>query len=260
MRDSDERNKKNLLMVLVVTLLIVWVLSAYSTNFGLGFGDSRESWGQFGDYFGGILNPLLSFVALVVLLFNVTLQIRASKEAEERHDSQTFDSRFFQLLTLNTNLVQGIQVGSTMFSETRQGHDALDYVAYRFLGVSLPRVVLGATEEASFNQVLLSFAEWRDLYWSNTSNYFNSALLLVDFVAEQAVTREDARFSLSVLKAQMNPNERLMTFYVMLCSKRHCHRIAFLKDLNFWDEDGGDPLASSRDGLLLASIAWARRE
>jgi uncharacterized membrane protein len=40
---------------------------------------SRENWGQFGDYFGGTLNPILSFFSLIILVLNLTLQ---SKQLE----------------------------------------------------------------------------------------------------------------------------------------------------------------------------------
>lgn len=36
--------------------------------------ESQAAWGQFGDYIGGVLNPLLSFFALYVLMRNLQLQ------------------------------------------------------------------------------------------------------------------------------------------------------------------------------------------
>jgi len=43
--------------------------------------DDPERWGQFGDYFGGLLNPLISFLNLIVLTY---LSLRLVKEDDQR--------------------------------------------------------------------------------------------------------------------------------------------------------------------------------
>ena len=57
--------------------LIVFV--SYFMHFNNGFSPKQEEWGLFGDFIGGILNPILSFMALISLLLTVVLQ---SKQLE----------------------------------------------------------------------------------------------------------------------------------------------------------------------------------
>ena len=57
-------------------VLIVGAIALYAAQFGTNLSTSSEAWSQFGDFFGGALNPLLSFLALLALLITVMLQSR----------------------------------------------------------------------------------------------------------------------------------------------------------------------------------------
>jgi hypothetical protein len=77
---------------------MVWVLSwvvasaaaclaaayfAYFQEFHGGFSAKQETWGQFGDFIGGTVNPLLSFLSLLALVFTVVLQTRQLENSRE---------------------------------------------------------------------------------------------------------------------------------------------------------------------------------
>lgn len=61
-------------------LAYVVVISSYVLNFGTNWSTEQGDWGTFGDFIGGTLNPLLSFMALIALLITIVLQ---SKELEQ---------------------------------------------------------------------------------------------------------------------------------------------------------------------------------
>jgi len=48
----------------------------YFLNFNEGLSTEHERWGTFGDFVGGTLNPILSFLGLLALLLTVVLQNR----------------------------------------------------------------------------------------------------------------------------------------------------------------------------------------
>lgn len=50
-------------------ILILVVIIPYLINFNGGLSDKTEVWGAFGDYFGGILNPILSIINIGVLIY-----------------------------------------------------------------------------------------------------------------------------------------------------------------------------------------------
>jgi len=126
--DSDEKSDQSIiwLLVSVGVLAIIAIITAlyyYDSHVTTGIGGlsgvRREEWGQFGDYVGGVLNPLLSFLALVAVLIAVVLQNkelqhsreelkRSSQALEEQSESlriQNFENTFFQMIRIHNGIV-----------------------------------------------------------------------------------------------------------------------------------------------------------
>ncbi len=66
--------------------MIIGAVAFYENQFGPVLSSKQEVWGQFGDYIGGVLNPALSFLALIALLITITQQSKqlhiSSRELE----------------------------------------------------------------------------------------------------------------------------------------------------------------------------------
>ncbi|GJL56448.1 MAG: hypothetical protein NPIRA02_35800 [Nitrospirales bacterium] len=74
---SSEQLFKILILIFGVAtigLCVVGVL--YFLNFQGQLSSEHERWGTFGDFIGGTLNPILSFLALIALLLTIVLQNR----------------------------------------------------------------------------------------------------------------------------------------------------------------------------------------
>lgn len=79
-----------LIVVCVGAFFVLWVL--YASQFGWGFSESRDHWGQFGDFVGGILNPIVSIGALFGIWYAVALQkreLQATKNALEQQATES---------------------------------------------------------------------------------------------------------------------------------------------------------------------------
>jgi hypothetical protein len=69
-------------------ILLLIPAFAYIAKFGAVWSSSHEVWGQFGDFFGGLLNPLYAMLAFFAVLYNVRLQAEQLAIAkEEFHES-----------------------------------------------------------------------------------------------------------------------------------------------------------------------------
>ena len=55
-------------------VLLFLPIFAYVGTFGAQWSRSQEAWGQFGDFFGGFLNPLFALLAFSAVLFNLHMQ------------------------------------------------------------------------------------------------------------------------------------------------------------------------------------------
>jgi len=79
--------------------------------------------GQWGDFFGGVLNPILTFLTFVGLMITIILQQIELKESrvefsrtadalnkqEEHMKIQTFENTFFKMLELHNNIVENLK-------------------------------------------------------------------------------------------------------------------------------------------------------
>lgn len=72
--------------------------------------------GTFGDFFGGVVNPVLTFGTLIALTITVLMQRtqltdekHQAKEAARVSNLQTFETTFFNLLNLHSDTIPGLQ-------------------------------------------------------------------------------------------------------------------------------------------------------
>lgn len=125
--DSNKLIKSLKWILLVAVIAIIIVFSLYFSNFHDSFSTQNSTWGTFGDFIGGTLNPILSFLALIALLFTIVLQnkeLEATREELKRaanaHEKskdvmdkqyealkqQKFEATFFSLLDQHNQLLQ----------------------------------------------------------------------------------------------------------------------------------------------------------
>lgn len=74
-----------LIAAVVLFVVTVAVYAVYAIHFwGRELGD-QENFGQFGDFVGGVLNPLLSSITIILLVLSFRVQADQLKQAEEAH-------------------------------------------------------------------------------------------------------------------------------------------------------------------------------
>lgn len=113
-------------MLIFFVAFVLWLKISVNVDFPLlKFSNAKqlEYMGQIGDFFGGVLNPLLSFMALIAVLFTIKMQSKELKEAKEEtrianriQDKQTtvferqnFESVLFRLLDVHSRLAERLR-------------------------------------------------------------------------------------------------------------------------------------------------------
>ena len=152
-----------LLIFLGIILFILIVL--YISKFGFGLWSKHEDWARLGDFFGGVLNPIIALVSLVLLLSTLKQNEKAlsqNKEALEYNGEelkltrqelsgstealqeqakllrkQTFEGTFFQLLSLHQDLTNSIDLYSKKTQYTTRGKDCFKTLYYKFSKIVL---------------------------------------------------------------------------------------------------------------------------
>ncbi|MFJ7281901.1 hypothetical protein [Pseudomonas sp. NPDC099000] len=212
------------LLVIAVLLAIALILAVsinYFSNFPSVKSTDQAVWGQFGDYFGGVLNPLLSFFALVGLMVTLRSQQSESKKSEERHDEALFDSRLFQLLALSHSAVSSVKFVRASVNQSTvayEGHRAIAYALNRLQEEFFSNAGRGKGSEM-YERLIPEFAKWKKHYWLAIASYIESMLFLVQYVVENAQGKDNMEFAMRAVFAQMSSAEKLLLFYVMIFSE-----------------------------------------
>ncbi|NMG43122.1 hypothetical protein GPA22_05185 [Aromatoleum toluvorans] len=115
--------------VLIALTSMLVVVGFYFYSFHGPLSTSNSDWGTFGDYFGGVLNPLFGFLSLMAILATITLQsaemdltrkeleraARAQEKSEmvlnaqaKTQERQQFEGTFFSLLNEHNKALQEI--------------------------------------------------------------------------------------------------------------------------------------------------------
>lgn len=84
--DSRALIRGLLALLLIAATALLAVFALYGAYFDRGLDKTQEVWGQFGDFFGGTLNPFLSFLGLIALVLTLALQSRQLELAKVEVD------------------------------------------------------------------------------------------------------------------------------------------------------------------------------
>lgn len=190
------------------------------------FPDNSDKLGQFGDFFGGVLNPLLSFMALLGVLYTIRTQGQELKEAREEtrianriqdkqsaiFERQNFESVFFRLIDVHARMSENIrnkvdQWGANGFEQmVNVVMERYDYLCqdYYVAQQSRPKPqyeVLNSAEESDRKLLLEAFEDGvRGDMRAMLSQYYRNIyqiLKLIDafkvFASEDATVRRSLR-------------------------------------------------------------------
>lgn len=189
-------------------------------KFGTNPSDTQESWGQFGDFVGGILNPLFSIIGLLALLHTIVLQskelskstreLKASAKAlrrQNKHNArQQFDNNFFQLLTLNVSLVPTIALSD---GPALTGEAAFQRAVKKFVnGWDI--------DSADDNEWIERFDSWHSEMAFVFDTYIHSLSNVLSFIVEADVSsraKEGAYITVS-----SNFSSAVLTVLFLFCT------------------------------------------
>jgi uncharacterized membrane protein len=221
----DKGSRFLLLLIPISGAIFIFVITAYVANFATGISPEQEIWGQFGDYVGGVLNPIFGFLSLIALLFTLRLQARELRiSTQELRNSavaleeqcaamthQNFETTFFQLLRLHNDIVQSIDLRSGG-SKTLKGRDCFA----RFSSVLLEKLrAHNVFEDPS--KLDIAYDDVYKKYKNDLGHYFRLLYNLVKFIHNSEAL--DKKFYSNLVRAQLSSEELNLLFVNCLSDK-----------------------------------------
>jgi hypothetical protein len=252
-------------------IVILCVAGRYVTVFSTYIVNDQEKWGQFGDYFGGVLNPILSFFAFLALLITLRTQFVANEASERRHDEQLVEQRLFQLIglmnenALSTKIVatEAAGLAPAVFAHGHQAqHSALIQLRVD-LAKRLRTQISGSNDLEIFESAERKFKEWRRFNWPSVGLYVDSVFLVLDFILREKSGEDFKIFALRMLRVQLSESERLLLWYSAMFTAEYVVYLDILLKHGFVDDHDGsldDQIKPWREKMIQCSRLWSNIE
>lgn len=223
---------------LVVALLVLAVCAIGWTWREVAFAQTTAlpGLGQRGDFFGGILNPILTFLTFLALLATLILQrmemvesrIQFTRSADAL-TRQNVQSSFYQLLAVHNQIISGLSVVDPAKQEVVHGREVFRVIysdLRRDFRERLKRNRL-RPRAARRPRLELITSAYRTVYGDHQEklgHYFrylyNTLLLLEEAAAaENPPTGEAERF-IKILRALLSDQELLVLYYNVTVSEQ----------------------------------------
>lgn len=171
----------------IASVVVACVFIAYFSKFHGSLSIANADWGTFGDFVGGTLNPILSFLGLIALLLTIVLQSKelesTRKELERSASAQENTERVLKEQT-TTQIKQ--QFEGTFFSLLEQHNKLLEKLSMpnaRWTGLCSD---LEVTRTGVFSETIPDLVSAKKKLESNNElfgHYFRVLYQLLKFIA-----------------------------------------------------------------------------
>lgn len=204
--------------------------------------ESYSDWGTFGDFFGGTLNPILSFLGLIALLSTIKLQIRELKETRiEFKRSADAQQGSKEALDLQAKMQKRQQFENTFFSLLNQHNSSLNIVSglmrdKNFNNINIEQKIEKSLQEPSIRKANQKLKEY-DYLWGG---YFRILYQLLKFLFVNYPTASDdhmqkRKFTHDNLKKEVDIDEKM---YANMIRAFLNHQVTQVLSINCYHEEG----------------------
>lgn len=237
-------------VVMILIVVVDWV----------GHAGKTEWLGTFGDFFGGVLNPLLTFGTFIGLSITIILQRVQLHDARVQYQKnidassvQAFETSFFNLINLHNSIVEGLRFDPTILvpnahqKEEVKKANAQSAEGRQVFGAVLTAMNLGHERQKTPQQV---YQEIQGRHNYVLGHYFRNLYQIIKLVDRHrnsaADGKRDVGFYRSIIRAQLSSNELLLLFYN--CQKGKMDSDKFLALVKEYEMLEHLPLEMSRSG------------
>ncbi|WP_444937707.1 putative phage abortive infection protein [Microbulbifer sp. JMSA002] len=211
--------------LIAVSLIIAICAGAmYASTFNGGLSNDSGVWGAFGDFMGGVLNPIFAFMGLIALLLTISMQseelnnstkeLRNSAEAlmeqSKSLERQNFENTFFQLISLHNEIVSGMKkrTGSRRNGIELEGRFCFTYF-YGWMKEWYDELYLENFDHLTASEH--TYQKFLEEGVNTFGHYFKNLYEIFRFIDESKA--DDKEQYIRILRAQLSLYEEVILFY-----------------------------------------------
>lgn len=202
--------------ILLPSLFVLLVILIPSIVFYFNLGENKplstdiNNWGIYGDFNGGLLNPILTFITFITLLINLHIQIKENNENKKASLKNKFESIFFHQLNLLKELVNSFQVSKTEYSLTNGKEYTFIMSGREHLRELIDNELNDIISNNNSRDTSLDHQSYLIMYAENILNLCN----LIQ--KESILSNDEKNYYFSILCLQLSSEEILFFYYWLL--------------------------------------------
>lgn len=197
--------------------------------FGIIFFTSDRDLGTFGDFFGGTLNPILTFISVIFLISTIKIQQTELsltrkelmqtrleyKNTSDALNTQAIENTFFNILKLHNEIVINLKTTGGIIYDTRgslsshKGHAVFDVILQEVKREGFH----SENNDPSF--IYSNYVKIQNNHNHILGQYFRNlyqALKLIDGYSDNVLPPEKKKKYSSILRAQLSSKELAVLF------------------------------------------------
>ena len=266
------------IVAIIFTIWLFGFLMYMQFNYTL---EVVTDFGEIGDFFGGMLNPILAFIAFLALLKTIEIQskeLKTSNKAleltseesklsrqalQEQSKSiklQNFENTFFNMLNLHNETIKSIYIPEDTFEANKNDIFRTNTVTYKDLNGTVAKNVLSKLYEllqyqvkqttSNSNVIFLGFHRRTINY---IGHYFRNIYQILKFISKSDI--EDKKFYSNILRAQLSESELGLLFYNCASEIGIEYFLPLLVEFEFLEHLPYNENINSKDVLLYIKYA-----
>lgn len=210
----------NLTLSIIITIATISIIT-YFYKFNGALAEKQETWGQFGDFIGGTLNPLIALAALIALIKTIKLQAEelsnsseqlkktaAAMELQNKATSkQIFESSFFNLTKIFNEISRDLKFNN------KSGKDCIKELYETLSARHLVNLQRGVHAIPTEDAIKLEYNLFHSDYGHVTGHYFRTLYNIIKLIDKSSLDEESKKFYAELLRAQLSRYELLLILY-----------------------------------------------
>lgn len=158
--------------------------------------------GTFGDFFGGISNPVIGAVGFIVLTITISMQIKQNRETIK----QNFESSFFNLLNLQNNIIENLDFeGATARASFTEFLKKNENVLY-------PKYIYKLKMTIKESKAKVFYKDYNINHNGVFGHYFRNLYRILKMIHDSNYSEEEKKRHARILRAQLSMDELVILF------------------------------------------------
>lgn len=196
--------------------ILIVMLGLYVYRFGITTSTSLGTWGAFGDFLGGTLNPLVSFLTLIVAVNVWRLQKRELEDTRialeiqgKSVETQRKEQRFYDLLNLYRSTLVSVEYQYSTETERRIFKGKQAFAHFTSGEYSNPLKNIGVLCNNEDSDAIPRALKVKELTWSKESSMLDHYFRVVFSILREAkptLDSESHRY-IKLFRAQLSRGE-----------------------------------------------------